>query len=98
VAREVAVSKPKAVTVNEGTMKVKPGEALFRRRAYFGCTACDRGDYKNCPERDRCGDPNERTVVVKTQNALSFAHMKQNRATLARNAKQGGLHRGGMFG
>ena len=67
----------------------KPGKALFRRRAHFGCAVCDRGDYKNCPERDRCGDPNERTIVVKTQNALSYAHMKQNRATLARTAKQG---------
>ena len=82
MAREVAVSKPKAATANEGTTKVKPRKALLRRRAHFGCAACDRGDYKNCPERDRCGDPNERTVLVKTQNALSSAHMKQNRAMI----------------
>ena len=65
------------------------GKALFRRRAHFQCPACDAGNYAECPERDRCGEANVRTILALTQNPLGYAHMKENRKTLARTAKLG---------
>jgi hypothetical protein len=55
------------------------GKATFRRRARFGCVACDSGRCNDCPEKDRCGLPNTRTIIAETQNPLAFAHMKENR-------------------
>ena len=65
------------------------GKATFRRRAHFGCAACDNGRYNDCPEKARCGLPQVRTVLAETQNPLAYAHMKENRQTLARTAKIG---------
>jgi hypothetical protein len=77
------------------------GKSTFKRRAHFGCVACDSGRHNDFPEKDRCGLPNTRTIIAETQNPLAFAHMKENRLTSARNTKigdhiavecQGGCH------